>query len=328
MAACSDYAAKLCARAQACEPGVLPLFGYATNADCVSAQADSCQLALTEPHTGYTPTLAQACGDELAAMTCEAFRSQTTAPACLAGAGTIALGGSCDSGSQCASRRCNIADFTRCGTCVAQVPLGQPCMAFECADNLVCSLPAVGAASPVCTKPVGIGGACIDSSVCPVDAFCAQTTHTCTKLPALGDACDPSIVVFCDPSTTSAVCDPATSRCVGPIVVVQPGGGCSGSLATACAGGTCNFDVDAGTGTCVGNVPNGGSCAPTDQCVSGSSCVGGICQPLVCDGTPGDAGATAFVAVGRFTRPRSPLALRPGGWLTGASGARPDPGAR
>src|SRR5260221_7906609 len=62
-AACSGYAAKLCERAQACEPGFLALIGYGTTADCVSAEAEICQRALTQPHTGYTPARALAgCG--------------------------------------------------------------------------------------------------------------------------------------------------------------------------------------------------------------------------------------------------------------------------
>jgi hypothetical protein len=52
-------------------------------------------------------------------------------------------------------------------------------------------------------------------------------------------------------------------------------------------------------------VPNGGACAPTDTCAAfGSSCVAGTCQPLVCDGTPSDAGATAFVAAGPWSSAR------------------------
>jgi hypothetical protein len=285
-AACSALAVQVCERAQACEPGILPLFGYATSADCVSGQADGCERALAAPHTGYTPALAQACGNALGAMNCTAFRSQTTAPACLPRGGKTAIGGSCNDGWQCASGHCNGSDPTRCGTCVAPVPLGQACTGMECANNLVCS-------ASVCATPVGIGGDCHDDSVCPVDGHCDQTTHTCAKLPALGDACDSS-VFFCDPTAASALCDSVASRCVGPVVVVQPGGDCS-PTPTVCAGGICSFDADAGAGTCVGTVPVGGSCAPTDQCVFGSNCIDGTCQPPICDGRPADAGAAALV---------------------------------
>lgn len=300
-AACNALATKDCARALACAPGLFPLFGYVTAADCVTGQADNCQRALAQPHTGYTPARVRACGDALGAMTCEEFLSQTTDPACFPRGGTIAVGGSCSDGWQCASGRCSVPYFNQCGACVAKVPLGQACTGPDCADNSVCSVSAAGYL--VCTTPVGIGGACNDSAVCPFDARCDQTTHTCAKLPALGDACDPNAVLFCDPTTTSAFCDMATSRCVGPVVVVQPGGDCSSSP-TVCAGGSCSFDADAGAGTCVASVPSGGSCASTDQCAFGSNCIGGICQPLVCDGTPADAGAAAFVAAGPWSRVR------------------------
>jgi hypothetical protein len=294
-AACSDYAAKVCERAQACEPGFVALIGYGTTADCVSAEAAICQRTLAEPHTGYTPARAQACGDALGAMTCAAFRSQATAPVCLPKGGTIANGGSCSDGSQCASGRCNVTDWTQCGTCVAQVPLGQACTATECADNLVCSASAPGVVNTVCTTPVGIGGHCNDDRVCPADARCDPTTSTCVKLPALGDPCDPSVVFFCDPATTPALCDSTTLRCAGPIVVVHPGAPCP-SAPTTCAGGICSLDANSGAVTCVANVPSGGACAPTDNCAYGSNCVGGTCQPLICDGTPAAAGAAALVS--------------------------------
>ena len=172
----------------------------------------------------------------------------------------------------------------------------------DCADNLVCSASAPDNASPVCTTPVGVGGACNDGSVCPVDTHCDSTTHTCAKLPALGEACDPSVVFFCDPTASSGVCDSATSLCEA-VVVVQPGAACSSSP-TTCAGGICSYDADGGAGTCVGNLPDGSSCLPTDPCAFGSSCVGGTCQPVVCDGTPTDAGATAFVAAGPLSSGR------------------------
>jgi hypothetical protein len=300
-AACTDYATKICERGQACEPGLLSLFGYATPADCVSGQADACQRALAEPHTGYTPARAQACGDALGAMTCEEFLSPTTAPVCFPRGGTIAIGGSCSDGWQCASGTCYPGDFTGCGTCITPVTLGQDCVNTQCANNLVCSASSlVAPGNPVCTTPVGVGGACNDDGVCPANAHCDRTTHTCARLPAIGEACDSSTVFFCDFTTAAAFCDPTTSLCVAP-VVVQPGETCPSSP-TTCMGGVCIYDADAATATCIAN-GTGASCASSDQCAYGWNCVGGTCQPLVCDGTPTDGGATALVAV-------SPWSLR------------------
>jgi hypothetical protein len=116
-AACEDSITKYCERMQACAPGLFPLSGYTSIADCVSFFLPPCQDALAAPHTGATPALVQQCGDGVAAMSCTDFLQRVAVPACLPQGGTTPIGGSCNNDWQCASGRCWVPSPDTCGSC-------------------------------------------------------------------------------------------------------------------------------------------------------------------------------------------------------------------
>ena len=298
--ACADYAQKYCGRLQACEPGLLPIFGFATVADCTSFYVPGCNDQLSAPHTGDTPALVQQCGDQLAAMSCADFlQGGVVAPACLPRGGTIPNGGSCNNSWQCATGRCfvspNLTNGIRdCGTCVPVVPLGQTCdpnsfLGTACADGLVCAVTTVGGTTPVCAKSVAIGAACADLAVCPANAYCDGTTHLCAQLPTVGQACDYSMAFYCDPTKAGALCDSNKSLCQ-PITVAKAGDSCIPPTVdtTLVCLGACDTPADAGQDAGVGNcdpfVFEGQPCSASDVCYPGTSCVGGVCTAPVCGG--------------------------------------------
>ncbi len=334
---CADYAQKYCGRIQACEPGLLPIFGFATVDDCASFYIPGCKDQLTAPHTGDTPALVEQCGAELAAMSCADLLEGSVASACLPRGGTVPNGGSCSSNWQCATGRCfvspNLIDGIHdCGTCVPVVPLGQTCdpngwLGSACADGLVCAVTTVGGTTPVCAKSVAIGAACADLAVCPTNAYCDGTTHLCAQLPTVGQACDYSMAFYCDPTKAGALCDSNSSLCQ-PITVAKAGESCMPPTVdtTLVCLGACDTPADAGQDAGVGNcnpfVVEGQPCSASDVCYPGTSCMGGVCTAPVCGGAAssgsdaaGDAGPPARSALPRRKLSRLPgPALAPAFW--------------
>jgi hypothetical protein len=291
----------VCDRIEACEPGAMAIFGFTDSASCKSYEVAQCNQELAAPHSGLTASLAQQCGQAIAGMSCAVYLSEApAAAACLPHGGTVANGSSCSTPWQCASGRCSAETLNQCGACVAAIPLNQPCddnnfLGSVCADNLVCAGTTPTAATRICTNPVAMGGACAETAVCPTDGYCNLTTNVCTKLPTIGQACDPNAVIYCDLTQTATMCDGTTSTCEA---VPPPDGGCS---ADADGGGTCN-----------GLLSVGSPCnAQYNYCTIGTACVGGVCS--LCDGT--SAGSVSAAIVDR----RPPLRLRrsPAGWMPG-----------
>lgn len=293
--ACVDSVTKYCDRLQDCEPGSFAVDGYGSVADCVSDKIALCNGALTAPHTGETPALVEQCGDGIAAMSCTDFIQGKTVPACLPQGGTIAAGGSCSSDWQCASGGCDRDSYDACGTCGVAIAAGQSCVAAGpltpvCPAGLLCAyLP--GGTVPVCAPRVPLGAACVQTEVCPDNAICDPTTSVCTPLPALGQSCDRDMVFYCDPTQAAAWCYYDT--CV-PTVAAQSGQACGwiDGAYVRCSGG-CLLTGDAGVGTCNPHPAEGAACTGDDFCVDGTTCLGGVCATLSCDGAPADAAVDA-----------------------------------
>lgn len=149
------------------------------------------------------------------------------------------------------------------------------------------------ASTTVCTAPVVMGAACADTEACPIDGYCAGTNHVCTKLPTVGQPCDSTMIVYCDPTQAGALCDATTSSCVA---------------ITIPDGGACGPTTDAGAATCTASLVNTGSpCTAYDSCFPGAVCAAGVCTSLDCGGTDGAAGAPA----GARQRSRGRLRLPP-----------------
>jgi len=271
---CAAYASALCAKIQACAPGLFPIFGFAEISDCQANYLQSCNDTLAAPDSGWTASVAEQCGSAYSDLNCTTFLGPGGNPAtCLAHGGTVANGGACSTPWQCASGRCSLPTLVgQCGTCVPTIAVGQPCtndtlLGAPCADNLVCALTSASPTATVCAPLVSMGGACADSAVCPTDGYCDSTTHVCTKLPGAGASCAGKAIYLCDPTQTGSLCDATSSTCL-PVTVTRVGGPC-GMLAGSSANcsyssGTCTIVGDAGAGT---YTPlDRGSCSATDVC--------------------------------------------------------------
>jgi hypothetical protein len=311
---CGNYAQKYCNQLQVCAPGIFPFFGFATVADCAATYGPECKDALTAPHTGATVALVQQCSDQLAALSCAQLLQGGAAPACFPRGGTIANGGACSSEWQCASGRCSVQSIGSCGTCVPAVPLGQSCdpngvHGPDCADTLFCGVTSAGT-TPVCGKSVALGAACADTALCPANSYCDGTTKLCTPLPAVGQTCDPSTIVYCDLTKAAASCDATTSRCK-PVTVTKAGESCAPPTADTdvwCIG-SCDMPADAGQdagfGTCTPYVFEGQPCTSSDVCFADTSCTGGVCTAPVCGGAA-SSGSDAAMDAGPPARSAMP----------------------
>jgi hypothetical protein len=292
--ACADYAAKSCMAAQRCEPGLVQFEYPGDLTKCVSALQLACQASVEAPGTGATPAMFQQCGEAVAAMTCAQYVAKSGDPACRFRGGTIANGDACGSSWQCASGRCaSTIGGVVCGTCVAQVALGGPCLDIECADGLVCSASAPGSTTRVCSQPMSAGAPCFDSNVCPDNTGCGAT-GSCDPLPGEGETCDINSM-FCDLSQSLLLCDPYQGVCqapAGPVV----SGACGWTSVTAPylqCDGYCAINPGSNAGTCFSELAEGQPCTSADICGVNLQCQSGVCEPLgptACDGTPADAG--------------------------------------
>jgi hypothetical protein len=120
------------------------------------------------------------------------------------------LGQSCTDHQYCARSYCKGMTSTATGTCVALEPVGAKCDPMarnrQCEEGSACE-----AHSATCMSFSGAGGPCVDLR-CKLLLRCAS--GTCAALGKLGDACDPK--ANGDVCVAGALCDPATSKCVGP----------------------------------------------------------------------------------------------------------------
>jgi hypothetical protein len=307
--ACADYANKTCMAALRCEPGLVQYEYPGGLASCVSALTLGCQATVEAPQTGATTALYQQCGAAVAALTCDAYFTHPTNPACRFHGGTIANGGACGDSWQCASGRCaSTIGGVVCGTCVAQVALGGPCTDIECADGLVCSASAAGSTTRVCSQPVPAGGPCFDSTVCPGNTACGAATGTCDPLPGDGQTCDIHST-FCDLSQSLLLCDPYQGVCQAPGGLVPPGQACGWLTTTAPyaqCNGYCAINPGSNAGTCFSELAQGQTCTSADLCGVNLTCQSGVCLPLgptACDGTPADGGSGVTRTQSRRSRP-------------------------
>lgn len=301
--ACADYVAKYCDRLQACAPGLLPLSGFTSLADCASYFISACADALAAPHTAATRALFQQCGDGIAAMSCTDFVQGMTVAACVPKGGTIPIGGACENDWQCSSGRCWASFVDSCGTCAAVASTGEPCQVDAslgpvCPADFKCAVTPASGNRPVCATPVPIGAACAETQLCPLNAVCDPPTHRCTELPALGQACDAAIDVYsCDPTKSAAICG-ESSICVAVAAAKdgQPCGDVNGTE-TRC-NGACTLR-EAGAGICHTFLPRGHACGTNDLCAFDTTCMNGICSSPVCGGGVASGTAAAPVARGR-----------------------------
>jgi hypothetical protein len=277
-------------------------------AACVADYNQACLNGAAAAHSGFTPDAIQSCGAAVAGQNCTDYFTLTALPACSPRGGTVADGGPCSSGWQCASGRCSFA-VPACGTCLPRVAAGQVCQGGDCDDNFACSATAPGATSMVCTPVVNVGGACNDGNVCPINTFCDPTTHVCKTVPKLGQACDPQTTYFCDLTGPPSLCDSNTNTCAAGVTTVGVGSSCGSDAGTnVTCPGNCISQTDGGVPICQAYQGVGQACDSTSlYCAGGLACDSGTCG--TCDGRS----ATSTARTGsRLVRTPGPLErLRP-----------------
>ena len=274
--ACADYATEVCTAAQKCEPGVLQYFYPAGLPSCISTSKLGCAASIGAPHSGATPALFQQCGRALAAMTCTEYLSASNDPSCLPHGGAIPQGGSCGDSWQCATGRCAVTG-AGCGSCVAQVGLGAPCRAIECADGLVCAASTRGSTSSVCSKPVSLGEPCFDSNRLSRQR---RLRHRQRHLRSVagrrpGLRHDEHV---CDVSQGLSLCDPYLALCEAPADPVAPGQRCGWLSVTSpyvACNGLCVLTPGSNAGTCFSALAEGQACTSADLCGYNLRCLGG-----------------------------------------------------
>ena len=227
----------------------------------------------------YDADAAARCIDGYASEGCtisdsDAAATQMHTEACRAVfTGTVADGGACLSGVECASQSCAVASCnaaTCCvGACQAQIAAGGDCSGSGavCVDGTLCRS---GGNTATCVAPIAAGQPCAHSNVdvCAIGTTCitdsATGTSSCGTAPAEGQPCPDGI---CDADADS--CDPATKTCVRKVAV---GGTCTSS--TGCVPYAA---CDLTSSTCVAMALAGASCVQDADCLVGLSCGNGIC---------------------------------------------------
>jgi hypothetical protein len=237
---------------------------------------------------------AQACVDGIANASCDlTSESQRQAPlACdQIASGTLGNGEACTLGAECISLDCRVPNcgMACCtGSCVGDTPpavgkLGGQCPRGRCEAGAYCD-----EASGACLSYKQASAACLAFAECAPGLACIGPlgARTCTKLPALGEACTGLCTDF------GATCDPVSQKCVEAALdgeacaddndcsrlYVCDGGTCSRGLALGAACGPfdlcaeprsfCDIQGSTPTGTCSLPKVNGMPCNFDDECES------------------------------------------------------------
>jgi hypothetical protein len=270
-AACSSYASNLCNTYNACAPDVVT-YQYGSVAECVTRYSLFCSLFVSEPETAWTEAKAQACGNALAGLGCQAFLLAPFdggPPACQPPAGPRADGMDCIDAGQCASAYCQHTAGSWCGTCVTRGGVGAACTTFsDCQSGLAC-------ASGTCATALQTGASCtVGANQCALGLYCQG--GTCQPPIELGGSCMVSNAV-CNPleglycNTNGFTCKRAAYAAAGqPCGII--GGGITGCTAAAiCTGSTCTAPAADGAAC---DLANHVGCTNPAACINGKCTLG------------------------------------------------------
>ena len=248
-----------CSRLTTCDPSYV-LVDYGDPARCNEYNQRLCETDFLLPGTKLTQAEMAACGDTIAAMTCEEYDMRGGWNACgFKGAGQD--GAPCVLGSQCASGACPGGTAVKCSKCAAKVTksAGEDCTADnDCESGLRCS------PSYVCAAPVKAGESCDDTKPCGNWLTCEG--GKCESAGHLGEPCGDNYSCI----SMELACD--DYNCVS-YTVASEGESCDvEGEAIACKGGRC----DLSTGKCATSGEVGMPCV-NGACLGPSGCLNGTC---------------------------------------------------
>jgi hypothetical protein len=276
---------------------------YHWNPDFVAtyapSSADSCsetEKAIAAHRATYNASAAATCQSALAGVTCNDLATGNFPAACQqAVQGTVANGGACYSGVDCANGTCSSSALVCPGTCQAYLTVGQSCgSSGTCAADLICSAgvcvavsTTVGGACPCegnlwCDPSTGGAGTCkaklangttCNGSLdqCLLGSICVGTPSTCQSQVGLGGDCTASDSLCgmgyqCSATTHSCVSAPTLGQACDTMPI--------------CVGGYC--DLFSVTPTCIALKANGQSCGYSFECASQLCGSGGTCVVATC----------------------------------------------
>ena len=216
-------------------------------------------------------------------------------PCSLSPSGTLAVGKGCVEDGQCASGSCSAGSgaldggAVACETCVAAVPIGQPCTG-ACVTGAICSFSGGSNNTCVAQTTSAAGGKCDgDTQICASGLTCVN--GTCAAPGATGAACSGSY------------------DCQSPLACVQGAIGAMSTCQTAHpAGAPCLGDSDCASG--LGCDPTAHTCATVTWVAAGQACTAlvrcltgycpyvngqytGVCPTVIPDGQPCDETSSA-----------------------------------
>ncbi len=243
----------------------------------------TCTSFLSLPGNATTAAYLATC----AAATLAAPCAETFPAVCNTIAGTLAVGASCVSDSQCQSISCSFgasavddggSPSSACGQCAPTLAAGQSCAAeitaLSCNENYVCEEPN---GQPICV-PFTYGAAgdpCNQMGAeCDTTSFCNLATLTCQAVGGVGAPC--TAVSQCATGLTCIGGACAADSGAAPTMAVA-GAACSDAV--PCIAGTCSIAPGQSTGLCPSIVADGHPC-PTDSgatCDYLASCANGFC---------------------------------------------------
>lgn len=183
---------------------------------------------------------------------------------CIAAPPQAAIGEDCSLGQDCVpGAYCDVETEV----CAAYRVQGEACPGgYECGGGLECI-------SAICQPGPGEGEDCLELQ-CAQPLACDIDSMTCQRLRGEGQACNP-LASIC---AMGLVCNGSSNTCARPGGVGSPcnfdfiGFGCSGDS-------YCDYDFEAGEGTCQPLVANGGTCDDDLSCESRYCGQEGMCEP-------------------------------------------------
>jgi hypothetical protein len=247
---------------------------HVDGADCRTYHTNRCKMFAAVPGATITVLNIQACGQALAAESCDQFRSSGYPPECTVSPGTRADGEPCISDAQCAGISCTWTANAACGACSHSSPVGSTCTVDgDCTSDAWCD-----GASKTCIAYLLQGASCTGTNA-TCAWYLACTNGVCQPPAGYGAPCDQTAEncdwvqgLYC---SSTATCQPVTLAAVG-----QPCGTVQGAANyVECGVGASCETTSTGTSLCMAFAPEGSPCDPARQypCAGLSHCANNVC---------------------------------------------------